>query len=302
MMNMKNTIQMSYRIGSLLLVFLFSSFLAIAQDFPPWPVPDDAAAVENPVEPNKESIQAGKSLFDLQCIACHGEKGKGDGLIKAANLTTEEIQEEPDGALFYRLQEGRGQMPSFKALPEEQLWNVINYIRTLGKKREDLVMKNAKVTLAFNEEGDKKEVIAIVEQVTDDGSTSPAENIKVNVGVQRYFGVLPISNESHYTNADGEVKVTFPSDIIGDENGIVDVVASIEDMEYNPAKTQLDVEWGQINPKNYWTARRALWKNNSYVPLWLLASFTIGAVGIWLIIIWVALLVRKIKVEGDKLQ
>lgn len=291
-----------YRSGSLLAILLLSCSFTIAQDFAPWPVPEEAEAIENPVEPNKASLEAGKSLYDMQCKACHGEKGKGDGLIKAADLTSAEFNKESDGATFWRLQEGRGQMPSFKALPEEQLWNVINYVNSLSKKRDDLVMKNAVIALFFNEEGNKKELTAKVEQVADDGTKSPAESIKVDIGVQRYFGILPVTKESNYTNEEGEVSITFPNDIIGDENGIVNIVASIEDMEYNPAETNTEIEWGQVNPKDYWSERRALWKNNEYVPLWLLASFAGTAIAIWLVIAYVALLVRKIKVEGDKVQ
>lgn len=296
------TVHKRYILGSLLLVFLCSSYFAIAQDFPPWPVPDDAAAVENPNEANKASLEAGKALYDLQCKACHGEQGKGDGLIKSGSLVSEAFQQQSDGAIFWKLHKGRSQMPSFAALPEDQLWNVINYVRSLSKKREDLVMKNAVIQLFFNEEGSKKELTAKVEQVADDGTRSPAERIKVNLGIERYFGILPVAEQTQYTNANGEVTVTFPNHLIGDENGVLNVVASIEDMEYNPAEATSTIEWGQINPKDYWTERRALWKNNDYIPLWLLAGFSLVAIGIWLTIVYVALLVRKIKVEGDKYE
>lgn len=300
MLKMKNITGTIYRTGSLLILLLFSSLLAISQDFPPWPVPEDAAAVENPVESSKESLQAGKSLYDLQCTACHGEQGMGDGLINAGSLVSQDFQAQSDGAIFWKLQEGRGQMPSFSALPEDQLWNVINYVRSLSIARDAADMKNAVVSLFFNEEADKKEITARVEQVVDDGTKLPAENIRVNIGVQRYFGILPVTNQVKRTNVDGEVSMIFPNDIIGDENGLLNVIASIEDMEYNPAEASEQIEWGQINPKDYWTERRALWKNNSYVPLWLMASFALAAIGIWLVIAYVALLARKIKVEGDK--
>lgn len=299
---MKNISNTRYKTSSLLLLMLLSSLMAISQDFPPWPVPDEAAAVENPVEPTKVSLQSGKSLYDIQCKACHGEQGKGDGLIKAASLISPDFQKQSDGAIFWKLHEGRGQMPSFSALPDEQLWNVINYVRSLSKAREDIDMKNAEIALYFNEEGEKKEVTVKVEQVADDGTKSPAQNIRVNIGVERYFGVLPVNYQVKRTNAEGEVKMTFPNDIIGDENGVVNVVASIEDMEYNPAETSEEIEWGQINPKDYWTDRRALWKNNNYVPVWLMASFALSAIGIWLVIVYVALLARKIKIEGDKTE
>jgi len=297
---MKNTKSEMYKLGSLILIFIFTSFMSMAQDFPPWPAPEDAAAVQNPIPDDKASLEAGKALYNIQCKACHGETGKGDGLIKAASFYTESFQNESDGAHFWKLQEGRGQMPSFKALPEDQLWNVVNYIRSFTKIREDLVMKNAIVSLFFNEKGEQKELTAKVEQVIDDGSKIPATGILVNVGVERYFGILPVKGPANRTNENGELKVSFPNDIIGDENGDLTVIASIEDMEYNPAQASEGITWGLVNPKNYWTERRALWKNNDYVPIWLLATFIGGALGIWLTIMYVSLLVRKIKIEGDK--
>ena len=37
----------------------------------------------------------------------------------------------PDGDFFWKIQEGRGDMPSFNDdLSEEQIWEIINYIRS----------------------------------------------------------------------------------------------------------------------------------------------------------------------------
>jgi hypothetical protein len=61
----------------------------------------------------------------------------GDG-TKAANLKTHpgdfskpEFKSESDGAVFYKTQEGRKDMPSSKKIPDEMISSLINYIRTL---------------------------------------------------------------------------------------------------------------------------------------------------------------------------
>ncbi len=290
-----------YKTGILIIAFLFANLMAVSQDFAPWPVPDEAAAVENPVPANKASLEAGKKLYDLQCKSCHGDEGKGDGLIKSASLVSEEFKQQSDGAIFYKLQEGRGQMPSFAALPDEQLWNVINYMRTLEKMREGLVKKNAQIELFFNEKGEYREATARVMQVSDTTEPQPAGNLRIEFFVQRYFGDLPVSNnESHYTDESGEVTVQFPNDIIGDENGDLIVIARTDDMDFNQAEAAEVITWGLHNPKNYWTERRSLWKNNEYVPVWLIITFFGGALTVWAVIIYVALLIRKIKLEGDR--
>jgi mono/diheme cytochrome c family protein len=56
--------------------------------------------------------------------------------LRPANYTTKAIAAESDGALFWKLSEGRGAMVPFKSTySEKQRWELISYIRTLqGKK------------------------------------------------------------------------------------------------------------------------------------------------------------------------
>ena len=108
----------------------------------PWPVPDKYVKMTNPVKSDAESLKEGKGLWTKHCQSCHGKLGKGDG-TKAAQLETEikdfstaEIQNQTDGELFYKTYEGRDEMPSFKKkiAEEEDVWMVVNYIRTLKAK------------------------------------------------------------------------------------------------------------------------------------------------------------------------
>lgn len=105
----------------------------------PWLVPALAKAKKNTIASNAESIQAGKSLWNTHCKSCHGSKGLGDG-NKAAQLKTDpgnlskpDFQIQTDGEIFYRISEGRDDMPSFKKkLPDEDdRWSLVNFIRTL---------------------------------------------------------------------------------------------------------------------------------------------------------------------------
>jgi mono/diheme cytochrome c family protein len=116
------------------------AFTAV-QKTKPWPVPDKDAKVVNPVKSNGESIAAGKALYSQHCASCHGKKGLGDG-SKAAQLKTQpedmsqsKLQSQSDGSLFYKISVGRDDMPSFKKkIPDtEDLWSVVNYVRTLKK-------------------------------------------------------------------------------------------------------------------------------------------------------------------------
>ena len=107
-----------------------------------WKVPDTDKNVKNAVKSDKVSIDAGAVLYAKHCKSCHGKTGEGDG-PKATELkgelsdfTQSKFQSQTDGALFYKINKGRDEMPSFakKISEEDDVWSIINYMRTFGKK------------------------------------------------------------------------------------------------------------------------------------------------------------------------
>jgi len=100
----------------------------------PWVAPADAKAMKNPVK----GVGNAKKAVETNCVSCHGPMGKGDGPAaaalpppKPANWTSAAIQKETDGELFWKISNGRGAMPPWKHLPEQERWEIVNYIRTL---------------------------------------------------------------------------------------------------------------------------------------------------------------------------
>ena len=107
----------------------------------PWVVPDNFKNMKNPVSSSAQSLADGKTLYGTHCKSCHGAKGLGDG-SKAPQLKTEpgdfskaDFQAQSDGSIFYKVSEGRDDMPSFKKkIPEkEDIWNIVVYVRSLKK-------------------------------------------------------------------------------------------------------------------------------------------------------------------------
>jgi mono/diheme cytochrome c family protein len=104
----------------------------------PWKAPASADAKKNPLTSDAATVTAGKAVYVKECQSCHGKKGKGDGPsaatldIPAGNFSTAATQGQSDGALFWKISEGRKPMPSFmKKLSEEQIWQAVVYMRTL---------------------------------------------------------------------------------------------------------------------------------------------------------------------------
>ena len=111
-----------------------------------WTAPARAARKQNPVTTDARSLAQGKQIYLAACLPCHGSTGKGDGPagttlerngvpIHPGNLSDPKRWEDTDGALFWKLTEGKTPMPAWgETLSEDQRWSVINYIRTLAPK------------------------------------------------------------------------------------------------------------------------------------------------------------------------
>ena len=111
------------------------------------PAPIDIPEAEknraNPVKADGVSIRAGLKLYSSQCRMCHGPGGKGDGDLSTSlswtmpNFTTAgPTVMRTDGELYYIITTGHGHMPGQgDRLRPTQRWNLINFIRSLGCKR-----------------------------------------------------------------------------------------------------------------------------------------------------------------------
>jgi mono/diheme cytochrome c family protein len=104
----------------------------------------EAAKVKNPVPSSAKSIAAGQHSYQTNCRHCHGAKGLGDGPLAPtnpppANLTDAEWNHgSSDGEIFYLIKNGAGpdseMKPMKTKLSDNDIWNVVNYIRSLGPK------------------------------------------------------------------------------------------------------------------------------------------------------------------------
>ena len=104
-------------------VTLVGQNTAYEQD-PSWRAPAEAVAKKNPLASKPEAAAGGEKLFRRNCVECHGEDGSGLVKKHAADLQLTKVQEQSDGALFWKITNGnpdRG-MPSFSRLPELQRW------------------------------------------------------------------------------------------------------------------------------------------------------------------------------------
>jgi glucose/arabinose dehydrogenase/mono/diheme cytochrome c family protein len=95
--------------------------------------PADATKTKNPLAGKADAAQAGANIYAKKCSLCHGDKGQGVASIPA--LSKDPTQAATDGAIFWFITKGApgNGMPAWSSLPAEQRWQVVTYIKALGK-------------------------------------------------------------------------------------------------------------------------------------------------------------------------
>jgi mono/diheme cytochrome c family protein len=137
------------RILLLLLFFVLVLWAEQPKEQPPanpkgseYKIPPDDAAKANPVKPSAESHAKGKKLYGYDCAMCHGKGGDGKGDMAAdmknmPDFTHQDaLKGRTDGELFYIIRNGKGEdmPPEGDRAKDEDVWNMVNYVRSFAKK------------------------------------------------------------------------------------------------------------------------------------------------------------------------
>lgn len=87
-----------------------------------------------------EVVDRGEILYQQYCVMCHGEGGMGDGpvvgenrlpALPTLNLMSDRARAFTDGYIYGMIANGRGVMPSYRRIPADDRWYIVNYVRQL---------------------------------------------------------------------------------------------------------------------------------------------------------------------------
>ncbi len=88
----------------------------------------------------ERDLARGKKLYEKYCQACHGLKGRGDGIVQfdppVADLTSDEVLMKPNSRLLKSIHEGRPNtaMDAWKsAISNEAIRDILAYILTFPR-------------------------------------------------------------------------------------------------------------------------------------------------------------------------
>jgi hypothetical protein len=104
---------------------------------------DEASSWSDPVLASADALQRAASLTRVNCAACHGPDGHGDGPVagyfspvRPVDFRSDRVRNRSDGQLFWIVANGLGNMPAFRSLlSEQELWMVVLFVRQAGADR-----------------------------------------------------------------------------------------------------------------------------------------------------------------------
>jgi glucose/arabinose dehydrogenase/mono/diheme cytochrome c family protein len=155
-----------------------------------WVAPPEANTLVNPLQNIQVAQERGKALYNNYCVQCHGANGFGDGAAgnaggqRPANFHDKRVRNQKQGAIFWKISNGKGIMPPFKdALTEEQRWQLVSYIRSFAN-------------------------------TTNESKREPPKSLRPDITVSHVMTVSPlavrllqnpVSGEVYYTTFDGDI-------------------------------------------------------------------------------------------------
>ncbi|QGY43231.1 hypothetical protein GM418_06020 [Maribellus comscasis] len=277
-------------------ILMFLALPGMGQD---WQVPADQLNIENPSSYNLENVKKGKDLYLQNCKSCHGDPGKNNHLPLVPpppDITSEQMQANTDGGLFYKITKGRGGMPQFETtISADDRWRLINFIRNYNSENEQLLIDappvNAKILASVNEADKKVEILAEYEDKS--GNYQQLENAPVFISAKKAFGNLLLGQA--LTDKNGRSVFSVPETVIGDEEGNVTIVVTLDE---NYKADQVVLEEAKVGkPKEVpqLIRKEVLWSTNENVQIWLLLSYLGAAGAAWIAIGYVIFQLVKIK-------
>ena len=122
---------------------LKKAFLAqelLAKTIPSDSISYSEALLKNPLAATPENIEAGKLQYERFCQHCHGEAGKGDGLVAKAYkgvpvYSSDALKDVNDGHIYHVITHGKGRMwPHGSQISSENRWKIVLYVHELQKQ------------------------------------------------------------------------------------------------------------------------------------------------------------------------
>jgi hypothetical protein len=302
---MKRIIMIKYITILIPFVFLYINSYSQTDE---WVVPKENDELVSNFQFSDEIIKSGESLYQKNCLSCHGDPTKGNYAPlqpSPGDPASEKFQKQSDGSMFYKITEGRVLMPQFKnILSEKERWEVVAFIRSFNKNyvQPALAKVNEFKGDAVNLEiiFDKENMQLIAKAIgTVKEKAEPLQKAEIVLFAKRYFGIMQI-NEPRRTNDEGLAFFKLPDDLPGNDSGYVEFIVRLNESSFGEVQKTALVQAGIPKNREKLTDQRAMWNITRMAPVWLLISYFGVVLFVWVFIIYILLQLLKVRKIGTE--
>lgn len=293
--------------GLIVALMLLMPALGFGQE---WVVPPEKKARLSDTQFTDETVKSGTQMYQINCKSCHGDPGKNN-VTKLVPLPPDPVspkmQQNTDGDLYYKIQEGRGPMPSFKnSLTSTEIWQIIAYMRSfnmgyvqqLAQKTSGTNLKYTQLQMDLSILNDS--VVQIAATGIENGIRVPVPAVDIRLYALRYFGHQPL-DDAQTTDQYGIARFKKSVDLPGDTLGNVRLHARFSDEDqFGAVEEDTVLAAGILVQPVSLTAKRAMWNTVGMAPVWLLIAYPVGLLTVLSVILWIMLQLRAIFYLGKK--
>lgn len=169
----------------------------------------------------------------------------------------------------------------------------------VNSTEETITMKDIQLEIVLNQEEEVRQVIVKGTTTDASGAIVPLTGTDIKLFVPRMFTYLTVGEA---TLEEGTCTFEFPSNIVGNRLGELDIVASIvENEEYGTVEKSEKSTWGLISPAHLVDhPARELW--TPVAPLWMIITLVVMLVGVWGHYIYTVIMLILIRKEGKSIE
>jgi hypothetical protein len=148
---------------------------------------------------------------------------------------------------------------------------------TIEGGTSELLIRDVDLQMTL-EEVDSIKTISLTALADVNGARTPVSGDLVMIYIPRMFSLLPVGEA--YLDENGNSVLEFPSDLPGDTEGNLTIIARIEEHpDFGTIEKRSTVKWGVpfVNPTPM--AHRALWTKTP--PWWMIITLSVLLTGVW---------------------
>ncbi|NOU18995.1 MAG: hypothetical protein HOO91_15675 [Bacteroidales bacterium] len=160
----------------------------------------------------------------------------------------------------------------------------------------EISIKDVKIEMSLDLV-DSVKTVTLKAYTIENGKNIPITGEPINVFVTRMFSLLPVADGIF--GDDGTLSLEFPSDIPGDKDGNIIIVAKFEEhATFGNVEKRYSNNWGVVSNYKAPTTHRALWTKGA--PTWMIIALTIMLTGVWGHYMYAIICLIRIKKSDDK--